>query len=286
MKHIGIVGLGLIGGSFAKAIKKYDSNIRVTAVDKNEKTLEDALINHDIDDYNKENLKECELVIISLYPQATIDFVRENVKLFKDDAVLIDICGIKKGLVYYIEYILGSEHRNDISYISCHPMAGRECWGYENSLASLFKNRNFLIIKTPNSKEETIEIVKKFAENCGFGNIQNTTPEQHDQIIALTSQLAHIVSSAYIKSPTAQYASGFTGGSFADMTRVANLNEEMWAELFLQNREYIIEELDIFERNLEQFRFAIKGNDSEMLKSLLSKGREKRELLDKFNVEN
>ncbi|GHU52206.1 prephenate dehydrogenase [Clostridia bacterium] len=286
MKQVGIVGLGLIGGSFAKAIKKFDSSIKITAFDKDEKALESALIEHSIDDYDSENLKNCDLVLICLYPQATVDFIRNNAAKLKDDALLIDICGIKKGIVYYVEYILGSEHRNDVDYVSCHPMAGRECWGYENSLASIFKNKNFLITKTPNIKESAIEKAKEFATNCGFSNIQITTPEQHDKIIALTSQLAHIVSSAYIKSPTAQYASGFTGGSFADMTRVANLNENMWAELFLQNKEYIIEELDIFEKNLEQFRYAIKGNDSNMLKSILAKGRERREMLDQLDVEN
>jgi prephenate dehydrogenase len=284
--RIGIVGLGLMGGSFAKAIKNFNKEIKITAFDVNQRILEEAVKNNIIDDFDKNNLKECDLVIICLCPQATVDFIRDHTAEFKSDAVLTDICGVKKGIIYYIEYILSSDHRSDISYVSCHPMAGRECWGYENSQDNLFENRNFLVVKTPNSRETAVETITEFAKNIGFSNVQVTSPEQHDEVIALTSQLAHIVSSAYIKSPTAQYASGFTGGSFADMTRVANLNENMWTELFLQNREYILLELDIFEKNLEQFRYALTGNDSNMLKSILAKGRERREMLDKMNVEN
>jgi prephenate dehydrogenase len=287
MKTIGIVGLGVIGGSFAKAIKKFDSEIKVIGIDKNEEVAQKAVSEEVIDSFDVAELKSCELIVICLYPQNTIDYIRENINNFRENVALMDVCGCKKGIVYYIEYILNTEQRTDIDYVSVHPMAGRECWGYENSVDNLFNGKNFLITKTPDTHETAIQKAKYFAEEiCKFTPSIITTPEQHDQIIALTSQLAHIVSSAYIKSPTAQYAAGFTGGSFADMTRVANLNEDMWTELFMQNREYLLEELDIFERNLEQFRYAIKGNDSQMLKTLLAKGRERRAKLNQLNVES
>lgn len=285
MEKIGIVGLGLMGGSLAKAIKKNDSTIEIVGIDERREAVDTAITGKIIDSDKLDDIRDCDIVVICLYPQDTVNFIRDNAKLFKENAVVADFCGIKKGIVYYIEYILSGENRHDLVYLSCHPMAGRECWGFENSVENLYEGKSFLVAKTPNCKAWGIEVITKFAQLIGCSRTVMTTPEQHDQIIALTSQLAHIVSSAYIKSPTAQYADGFTGGSFADMTRVASLNENMWTELFLQNREFLLNEIDIFEKNLDEFRYAIKGNDARRLKELLAKGRERREKLNQMNIE-
>ena len=193
---------------------------------------------------------------------------------FKKGSIVCDVCGVKEYITEKCEDVLG---KNGVFYVGTHPMAGREFSGFDYSQAELFEDADFIITKTDNTDKKSVKKVAALAKEMGFGEIVYSTPEEHDKIIAYTSQLAHIVSSAYIKSPTFEKQPGFSAGSFLDMTRVAKLNEKMWTSLFLLNRKALKFELDMLIAHLKQFRSAIKYEDDEELAKLLADGRKRKE---------
>lgn len=278
--NIAVVGLGLIGGSLCKAIKEKCSYTLFgfdTDSDVCEKALKEKCVDEIIE---KDKLSEADITFVCLHPETTIKFIKKNAQQFKKGSIVCDVCGVKE---YITEKCEGTLKKNDVYFVGTHPMAGREFSGFDYSQGSLFDGADFIITRTDNTDKDAAERIASLAKEIGFGEIVYSTPEEHDRIIAYTSQLAHIVSSAYIKSPTLEKQPGFSAGSFLDMTRVAKLNEKMWASLFLMNRKAIKFELDMLIAHLKQFRSAIKYEDDEELIKLLADGRKRKEKNIKVN---
>ena len=265
---ITVVGLGLIGGSLCKAIKKH-TNHTVYGVDTNRETIEMALSQHAID-AETADLGLADITIVSLYPITTIDFIKENADKFKKGSIVIDTCGIKKAIVDSATPALA---QNDVTFIGVHPMAGREFSGFEYSLDNLFDEASFIITPSSDVSQTKINLLEDFAYAIHFKKVVIASPEEHDQIIAFTSQLAHVVSNAYIKSPTHQKQLGFSAGSFQDLTRVAKLNDDRWTPLFMLNKEPLCFEIDYIIARLTEYRDAMINGDNERLKQLLRDGR-------------
>lgn len=264
-----IAGLGLIGGSMAKSLVR--ANIKVDGWDR-DNVVEYALKNNIIE--NKANdFSKYDLVFIALPPDATMNFIENNT--FKDNAIVSDICGVKG----VIEKLVYSKPRN-FKYVGCHPMAGKEVSGIENSTEKLFDNANMIIIENENTNAEAVQTLTELFIKMGFKLIKHCSADHHDRKIAYTSQLAHIVSNAYVKSPAGKNYVGFTGGSFQDMTRIAGVDEEVWTRLYMLNREKVEEELSILIGNLQKYLQAFKNNNEPTLKQLLKEGRNEKARLD------
>ena len=270
---IGITGLGLIGGSMAKAIKETKEHT-VYGYDTDESTLLAAELTDAIDGMlSEENLSECDVVIVSLYPEATVDYIIKNADKFKKDCIVFDFFCVKRAVCDRINPV-AKEH--GFTFIGGHPMAGTQFWGFGSSRASLFKGASMILTPCGISDIAVLDKAKHFFLSLGFSEITFSSPEEHDRIIAYTSQLAHVVSSAYVKSPSAEVRKGFSAGSYKDMTRVAKLNEEMWTELFLENKDNLAFEIDTLIKNLQQYKTALENADSEKLSSLLTEGKAKK----------
>lgn len=265
---ITVVGLGLIGGSMCKAIKKH-TNHTVYGIDTNQETVSMALSQNAIDAAT-DDIGLADITIVSLYPLTTIDFIKENAAKFKKGSIVIDTCGIKNSIVKAVTPILAE---NDVTFIGVHPMAGREFSGFEYSLDNLFDEASFIITPDESVSQTKINLIEDFAYSIHFKKVVISTPEEHDQIIAFTSQLAHVVSNAYIKSPTNQKQLGFSAGSFQDLTRVAKLNETMWTPLFMLNKEPLCFEINYIIDRLTEYRDAMLNDDYDRLKELLRDGR-------------
>ncbi|MBQ5995337.1 MAG: prephenate dehydrogenase [Clostridia bacterium] len=274
---IGVVGLGLIGGSLAKAIKYNTLNtVLGRDIDLNV-TLKAKLLGAIDGDLTDEKLSECDIIITGLYPQSTIDFVTENADLIKKNAIVIDTCGVKE---FVCEKLFALAEEHGFTFVGAHPMAGLHLSGFENSKVTMFNNASMILVPGGNTDINILEKVKKLFLSIGFTNIQITTAREHDRIIAFTSQLAHVVSNAYVKSPTAKLHKGFSAGSYKDLTRVAKLNEVMWTELFFENRDNLITEIDFITEELKKYSDALRSCDEEALLSLLKDGRECKEAID------
>lgn len=272
--NIAVVGMGLIGGSLCKAIKE-KCDYTLWGCDTDSAVSQKALKENCVDEIiEKEKLGEADMTFVCLHPETTIKFIKKNAELFKKGSIVCDVCGVKTIVAEKCE---GTLKKNGVFYVGTHPMAGREFSGFDYSSGSLFEGADFIITKTENTDKNAAAKVAALAEEIGFGEVVYSTPQEHDKIIAYTSQLAHIVSSAYIKSPTLEKQPGFSAGSFLDMTRVAKLNEKMWTSLFLMNRKAIKFELDMLIAHLKEFRSAIKYEDDEELMKLLADGRKRKE---------
>lgn len=272
--NIGIIGLGLIGGSVAKAISE-KTNHTVKGFDKENSIICRAkLLGAISDKLSLQNPSECDIIILALYPKASIEVFEQIAPLLKRGTIVIDCGGIKE---LVCEAVKPSADKYGINFIGGHPMAGIEKIGFEYSNSEIFKNASMILTPYADTDIKTLAFVKEFFLDIGFGYTTIVTPKEHDEIIAYTSQLAHILSSAYIKSPTAPRHKGLSAGSFRDMTRVAYLNEYMWSELFMENRENLIFEIDTLIKNLSDFKEAITCADKEQLTELLRDGRIKKE---------
>ena len=225
--NILVVGLGLIGGSICKALKKYTTHF-VVGCDRNHDIEFSALRDVAIDEAFSGSYSGFDVIIIALFPEATEKYLNEHIADFDKNTLITDVCGIKGDFSARVRK-LASE--NGMRYVGIHPMAGKEFGGYANSSADLFQKANFIIAAEDNDADTDIELLKSLASELGAGKIVVTTPDNHDKMIAYTSQLAHIVSSAYVKSPELGLECGFSGGSFQDMTRIATMNEKMWTDL-------------------------------------------------------
>lgn len=252
-----------------KALKKY-SNHTVIGSDLNKEIEKRALAEESIDSALSGDLCDADLVIICLYPEAAESYFRSHASQMHDGALVTDVCGIKGAFSERMNAIASA---NNLKYVGIHPMAGKEFGGYDNSTSDLFANANFIITPIKDSDQESIEILKNIASHIRAGKIVITSPENHDKMIAYTSQLAHIVSSAYVKSPELSVECGFSGGSFQDMTRIATMNEDMWTDLFLQNKENLKFELNTLINNLKKYSDALEASDSGAMRKLIREGR-------------
>ena len=270
---VGIVGLGLIGGSFAKAY--HEAGVTVLASNRTEETLKFAMLSGAVDgELTEENIGYCDLVIIAVFPEAAEAFLKRMAPHIGKKPIVIDACGTKRKICSMC-FPIAEEY--GFTYLGGHPMAGTHKSGFKYARANLYHNAPMVIVPPSFDDIELLDRVKTLLAPLGFGSISVTTAEKHDELIAFTSQMPHIISNAYIKSPTAEKHKGFSAGSYKDLTRGAWLNPKLWAELFLENRDCVLSELDFFIDALEQYRDAVKNNDFDTLERLLDDGRRRKE---------
>jgi len=270
---IAVIGLGLIGGSLCKAIKKKTDHI-CYGVNRSQKALDAAFSDGAIDAaYLTTEIPAADLYFVCLHPNATIDFIVENADKFRPGSLVLDVCGIKTAVV---EAAVKALTPHGVRFLGCHPMAGREFSGYEYSIATLYDNASMVLTPVEETNPDDVELVRSLAVDLGFGRIAITTPQEHDRIIAFTSQMAHVVANAYVKTPMLEKHGGFTGGSFQDMTRVARLNADMWTELFMLNKAPLIEEIDNIVEQLKRYRDAMEAGDAAQLHALLKEGSDRK----------
>lgn len=273
---VGIVGLGLIGGSFAKAY--HEAGVTVLASNRTEETLKFAMLSGAVDgELTEENIGNCDLVIIAVFPEAAEAFLKRMAPHIGKKPIVIDACGTKRKICSMC-FPIAEEY--GFTYLGGHPMAGTHKSGFKYARANLYHNAPMVIVPPSFDDIELLDRVKTLLAPVGFGSISVTTAEKHDELIAFTSQMPHIISNAYIKSPTAEKHKGFSAGSYKDLTRVAWLNPKLWAELFLENRDCVLSELDFFINALEQYRDAVKNNDFDTLEGLLDDGKRRKEEVD------
>ena len=274
---VGVVGLGLIGGSMARAYST--AGHAVLAHDINTAALEAALNENAIcGKLTAENVSECDVIFLAIYPRAATAWLRVTAPHLTASSVVVDLCGTKRGIC---ETCFGIAREYGFSFVGGHPMAGTQYSGFENSKDGLFKGAPMVIVPSDPNDEALLTRVRELLLPVGFGSITVSTAEKHDRIIAFTSQLAHVVSNAYVKSPNAQVHKGFSAGSYRDLTRVAWLNEQMWTELFMENSDYLTEEIDGIINALTAYRDAMAAGDASRLKALLRDGREAKERVDR-----
>ena len=277
---VGIVGLGLIGGSLAKALKA-NTQHTVLGCDANDSVRQYAELIGCIDgELTNETLPNCDFVLLAVYPTATVEYVKDHAAYIAKSTVVIDCGGVKRSICEAC-YPIAKEHR--FTFIGGHPMAGLHRSGLKYASADLYEGASMILTPESTSDIAQLEQVTALLKSMGFGSVTVTTPEQHDEIIAFTSQLAHVVSNAYVKSPRAQVHKGFSAGSYKDLTRVARLNETMWAELFLENRDNLLAEITTIIDSLAEYRDALKNGDGDTLRALLRDGSERKERIDYGN---
>lgn len=268
--NIAVVGLGLIGGSFCKALKKHTFH-HIMGIDRDKEAIQKAIDYGAIDEeIGTDRLNEANLTIICLYPEAIVNFVKENAGKFKKGGIVIDSCGIKEYVVKECTPVLDEQ---GVIFVGTHPMAGREFSGFDYSQDDLFKGASFIITPTENTPQIAVDLLQTLAGSIEFGKAVVSTPQKHDEVIAYTSQLAHVVSNAYVKSPVMLNYDGFSAGSFQDLTRVAKLNEYMWSELFMCNKTALLNEINCILEHITEYRDAIVNDDTERLIEILRDGR-------------
>lgn len=264
-----VAGLGLIGGSLAKAFKKY-TGFRVAGIDKNPKVLEAALKCGAIDIIGTEkDINEADIIYLCLYPQGDIDFINEHMGSIRKGCIVTDTCGIKS---FICPALTQTAKNGGFFFAGGHPMAGKEKSGFAVSDADLFKGASYIVVPCE-APIRAVNLLKSIALAVGFSGTVETTPEEHDRIIAFTSQLPHVLACAYVMSPQCPKHKGFSAGSYHDVSRVASINENMWTELFLDNRKALTQELNILIENISKIRNAAASGDAETLRGLLKKAR-------------
>ena len=274
---VGIVGLGLIGGSAAKAFKLAGHTIY--AFDINRPIVDYAQLEGTIDaELSTENLGKCNLLLLTATPKAVLSYIGENAKYVSPNALVIDFCGTKRA-VCEKGFALAAEY--GFTYVGGHPMAGLQYSGYKYSKATLYNGASFIIVPAVHDDIALLDSVKQSLQPLGFKKFVVTTADFHERMIAYTSQMCHVVSNAFIKSPSAKFHRGYSAGSFRDFTRVSRLNEDMWTELFLENKEHLLNELDLLINSLHEYRQAIDAEDADTLRGLLRDGRVAKEEAEK-----
>ena len=269
--NIGIVGLGLIGGSLARAIRANTAHT-VWGADLQRPVVYRAKLLEVIDEeLTEERVGECQMLILALYPRDTVAWVKDHACAIQQGAVVVDCAGVKEAVCAPCWAVA---EEKGFTFLGGHPMEGVAKLGFENSRRDMFVNASMILVPHRDLDIEAMKRFKDVFDAIGFTRYEIATPAKHDRIIALTSQLAHMVSSAYVKSPAAQEHRGFSAGSFRDMTRVAFLNERMWAELFLLNRENLHREIRGMVERLEEYDAALVAGDEEKMAALLREGRE------------
>lgn len=266
--NILIVGLGLIGASLAKTLKK-NTNHHIMGWNRTQTVSDRAVSDGVIDETGvlEELIPRADVTIINFYPDAIVPFILSNRDLFKKNSIVTDSCGIKTKICRQLQ-----NEKFDFYFIGAHPMAGREVSGYDNSLPTLFDNASFICTPFDNTPRYATDALVGLAEEMGFARTVVTTPEHHDEMIAFTSQIAHVLACSYVLSPLAPYHAGYSAGSYRDVSRVARINADMWTQLFLDNGEPLVREIDDLINNLSKFKRAINSNDEKTLHDLMETG--------------
>ncbi len=277
--NILIVGLGLLGGSYAKALTK--KGYRVTAITRSQSSIdfamEDGMITAGAASVDPALVGEADLIVFALYPHIFLDWVKEHQDLFKPGAVITDVTGVKGCIVSEIQSIL----RPDVEFIAAHPMAGREVSGVKNSDDSIFRGANYVVTPSERNTPDAIELCEDLGNVLGFARVSRLSPDDHDEIIAFVSQLTHCIAVSLMTCQQTEHLEDYTGDSFRDLTRIARLNDEMWSELFLLNKEALLKQMNLFQRELDRLKIMIEDDDAERMREMMRYSTARRALFDK-----
>ena len=278
-KRILIVGLGLIGGSYAKALVK--KGYHVSAITRSASTIDYALkqgiIAEGTTEIDPRLIGAADIVVFALYPEILMDWLRENQKYLKSGALLTDVTGVKCCVVYEIQELL----RPDVEFIGAHPMAGREVYGVENSDDTIFRNANYIVTPTGKNTEEAIRLCEELGWELGFARVSRLSPEEHDDMIGFLSQLTHCIAIALMNCNDTPGMEAYTGDSFRDLTRIARINDRMWSELFMCNRQMLLQHMDAFSESFGTLRRMLESGDVEGMREAMRKSTARRTLFDK-----
>ena len=278
-KKILIVGLGLLGGSYAEALKRY--GFHISAITRSQSSVDFALKKGIIDEgtteVDKKLIGEADIVIFSLYPHIFVEWIENNQHLFKSGALITDVTGVKRSVVYKIQDML----RRDVEFIAAHPMAGREVYGVENSTSSIFYGANYIVTPTEKNTPEAIETCRELGCLLGFANVAELSPEEHDEMIGFVSQLTHCIAVALMTCNEEEHIEKFTGDSFRDLTRIARINDLMWSELFMENRDALLRQMDMFEGQFNRLRDMISSGDVDGMRDMMRHSTQRRAKFDK-----
>ena len=274
-----IVGLGLLGGSYARALKK--KGYTVWAIEKKNESVEYALKEGIVDRgstlVEESFLREADITVFALYPHIFLEWIREHGRKFRAGAVLTDVTGVKSAVVHQVQALLPE----GVEYIAAHPMAGKEVGGVENSDDAIFRSANYIVVPTAKNTHEGVELCKELGRELGFANVSVLTPEKHDEMIAFLSQLTHCIAVSLMCAGDDTGLVDYTGDSFRDLTRIARIQENMWSELFLLNKEPLLEQMEKFENVFRMLKEAIAKEDTEKMKEMMRLSTARRALFDK-----
>lgn len=278
-KKILIVGLGLLGGSYARALKRF--GFHISAITKEQSSIDYALCKNIIDEgtteLDEKIIGEADLVIFALYPHIFVDWIEENQKLLKSGAVITDVTGVKRSIVYKIQDML----RNDVEFIAAHPMAGREVSGVENSTTAIFAGANYIVTPTEKNTQEAINTCLELGRLIGFSNVTTLSPEEHDEMIGFLSQLTHCIAITLMTCNDKEDMEKFTGDSFRDLTRIARINDLMWSELFVANKDILLNQMDMFMEKFNELKLMLETEDIDGMRKMMRHSTERRALFDK-----
>lgn len=278
-KKILIVGLGLLGGSYARGLKRF--GFHISAITKDQKSIDYALRERIIDEgsteLDEEIIKSSDLVIFALYPHVFVEWIEQNQGLLKSGAVITDVTGVKRSIVYKIQAML----REDVEFIAAHPMAGREVSGVENSTDKMFAGANYIVTPTDKNTPEAINTCLELGRLLGFSNVTTLSPEDHDEMIGFLSQLTHCIAITLMTCNDKENMEKFTGDSFRDLTRIARINDLMWSELFVANKDALLAQMDMFMDKFKNLKSMLEAEDIEGMRNMMRHSTERRALFDK-----
>ncbi len=278
-KKILIVGLGLLGGSYARVLKRF--GFHISAITKEQSAIDYALREKIIDagsaEVDKAMIKEADLVIFALYPHVFVEWIEQNQSLFKSGAIITDVTGVKRSIVYTIQKIL----RPDVEFIAAHPMAGREVSGVENSTDTMFTGANYIVTPTDKNTPEAISTCLELGRLLGFSNVTTLSPEEHDEMIGFLSQLTHCIAITLMTCNDKEDMEKFTGDSFRDLTRIARINDLMWSELFVANKEALLNQMDMFMDKFKELKVMLEAEDIDGMRKMMRHSTQRRALFDK-----
>ena len=277
--NILIVGLGLLGGSYARTLK--EKGFKVSAITKNQDDIDFALENGIIDkgtiELDPDLIGSADLVIFALYPHIFVDWIENNQSLFKSGAIITDVTGVKGSIVYKIQDML----RSDVEFIAAHPMAGREVSGVENSTDKMFFGANYIVTPTEKNTPEAIQTCMELGKLLGFSNVTTLSPEEHDEMIGFLSQLTHCIAITLMTCNDKENMEKFTGDSFRDLTRIARINDLMWSELFVANKDVLLEQMNLFIDKFMELKTMLETEDIDGMRKMMRHSTERRALFDK-----
>ena len=280
-KKILIIGLGLLGGSYAMALKKKGYDVSAITLEQKsiDYALEHKLIDRGTTEVDENLIKSADVIIFALYPHTFIEWIKQNGHLIKEGTVVTDVTGVKGCVVYEVQELLPK----GVEFIAAHPMAGREVCGVENSDDSIFKGANYIVVPTEKNTYSAIELCKSLGQELGFADVSVLPPERHDEMIGFLSQLTHCIAVALMCASDDPNLERYTGDSFRDLTRIANINDEMWSELFLANRETLLSQMDSYRSAFDRLYNCVKNADREEMRSMMRISAERRRNFDKKN---
>ena len=278
-KKILIVGLGLLGGSYAKVLKRFGFHISAITKDQSsiDYALKEGLIDEGTTEIDKRIIGEADLVIFALYPHIFVEWIEQNQGLLKSGALITDVTGVKGSIVYKIQDML----REDVEFIAAHPMAGREVSGVENSTDKMFVGANYIVTPTEKNTPEAINTCMELGRLLGFSNVTILSPEEHDEMIGFLSQLTHCIAVTLMTCNDKENMEKFTGDSFRDLTRIARINDLMWSELFVANKNALLEQMDIFINKFNELKVMLENEDIDGMRKMMRHSTERRALFDK-----